>query len=238
MSGEQTDVTKLMLILEKAQNKALLDVLTKLSKSQINDDPQAFIDLHYPQHNGCLSPQISAIVEQKVAPFVDNKKLSDNATVALMVTFSPDPSHELGFFDLNKLAQKLCKPTKGVRSAVYCIEQRGMVEEEMGMGAHFHALLNLAAGQQMAQPARQITRICKMFAKYQTTSTHYLQVKKVSLEKLEDKINYIKGLKEDSEKESKLVYDRLWRQQYNAPAWVGLPTQQWEDDPEDVPDDD
>lgn len=216
-------MTKLMLILEKAQNKALLDALTKLCKQQFSDDPNTMLDRWYPEHQGCLAPQISGMLEQKVAPFVDNKKLTDDKTVALMVTFSPDPSHELGFYDLDKLARKVCKPGKGITRAHYCIEQRGMVEEEMGSGAHFHALLLLNSGEQMAQPARQITRICKMFAKYQTTSTHFLQVKKVSMEKYRDKLDYIKGLKDDPEKSQKLVVDKLWRSQYDAPSYAVLP---------------
>lgn len=234
MSGEQTDVTKLMLILEKAQNKALLDVLTKLAKQQISEDPQNCLDLWFPEHNGCLSPQVQQILEAKVAPFVDNKKLKDHQTYGLMVTFSPDPALELGFYELDKMARKLCKLSKGIIRAYYCIEQRGMVEEEMGMGAHFHALLqlNILDGGQMAQPARQITRICKMFAKYQTTSTHFLQVKKVSLEKFNSKKDYIRGYKVDADKEQKVVLDRLWRKQYVAPNYVRIGE---DDDREDDP---
>lgn len=221
--AEQNDITKLTGLLEKAQHKAILDAFTKLCKSQFNEDPQTMLDRWFPEHSGCVEPQVSQLLEEKISPFVDNKKLDDQKTCALMVTFSPDPSLQLDFLQLDKLAMKLGKPSKGLQACNYVIEQRGVIEEEAGLGAHFHALLLLNSSEQMGQPARQITRICKMFAKYQTTSTHYLQVKKVSKEKYFSKLEYIRGEKDEPEKQIKVGVDKLWRSQYNAPDYVVVP---------------
>jgi len=220
--SEVTDISLLSELLDKAVKKAVYDGLLKVCKDQMKDDPQAFVDKFFPKNEGCLSPQISQMEQSKIAPYSSNKKLTDDATVALLVTFSPDPSLQLDFLQLDGLARKLCKPSKGVEHSIYSIEQRSVVEEEAGAGAHFHAVLVLNKKEQMGQPARQMRRIVNMFASYQTTTTHFLQVKKVSKEKLIDKIAYVSGDKVDEEKMAKVAIDRLWRESYSAPDFVEL----------------
>lgn len=217
---EESDITKLTTLQLKAVAKAVHDMLVKQSKLEIADDPQAFIDKWYPNHEGCISDQIGAIAAQKTAPYTSNKKLSDKDAAALMVTFSPDPSLGLDYLQLNTLATKLCKLSKGVCESMFVIEQRGVDIMSMGTGAHFHALLILNKKEPMGEPARQTDRAVKMFVKYKTTTTHFLDVKRVSSSKLQEKIDYVMGHKNDPEKQLKTVIDYEWRKKYDAPPFI------------------
>lgn len=194
----------------KALRKTVYNMYMSKYKNEFAEDPHEFMERYLPGHQA--TEDIDEIVEHSNAVYISNKQLSPILTFGLMVTFSPDPTHELGGNDLNKIATKLCKPTKGIRNAIWCIEQRGENDLDMGHGAHFHALLYLNKDEQMGEPGKQTARIVRQLKQYQTKSTHFLQIKRVGLAKLDDKKSYIMGDK-DNDKNAKLYYDKAWRSQ-------------------------
>ena len=138
-----------------------------------------------------------------------------------MVTFSPDPSHNLDYTQMSALALKVIKPGKGIISGIYSIENRDY-DEQGPIGIHFHALIYLDKSQQMGEVGKQVRRIVKMLEKYKTTTTHFLDIKNVSMEKASEKEEYIKGDKTDPEKQEKVLMDQDWRKQVNIPDYVEL----------------
>lgn len=157
---------------------------------------------------------ISSNIEHKEQAYCSNTKLSSGETWALMVTFRPDPGLEILHPELYKIALKLCKPLKGIREAIFCIEQSGTTEQDSGIGQHFHALikLNKHDDPQNAERARHVRRIIQQLKKYQTKTTHFLDIKFVSARKISDKISYIKGDKYDEAKAQNMIITKQWRE--------------------------
>jgi len=215
----QDNQDKIIETRQKAALKAVSDFYVKYYKQKLAEDPVEFFDLHFPGH--LEKPFLEDYQQKTNDRYVSNKQLSPQDTVALMVTFSPDPKHQLGPYDLAKFCTKICKPTKGVSKSIWTIEQRGSLEVDMGTGPHFHLVIVLNKNEQMGQPSRQTTRITKMLEKYQTATSHFLDIKRVSEKKLPEKWDYIKGIKND-DKNEKVQIDYLWREQLNIPHYTEL----------------
>lgn len=144
-------------------------------------------------------------------------KLSAQDTVALFVTFSPnEETLKITSVQIFELALKICKPVNGTLESMFCMEQRGLTEEEVNknVGVHFRALIVLDKRHQGGERGRQVTRITNILKKYQTT-THLLQIKFVSSDTLQSKIDHIMGNKEKSNKEQNMVITRIWREKNN-----------------------
>lgn len=206
---------------QRAIRKVVYEAYAKMYKSEFKDDPQTFIDSYLPGHLNAFDSDMEKVSMAANAAYHSNLKLSSKDTVALMVTFSPDPSLSLDYQEQSKLAHKIIKPSKGIKYGIYTIENRDY--DELGpIGTHFHALIILNKEEQMGEVSRQVRRIIKLLEKYKTTTTHFLDIKNVSKEKLQDKIDYIKGKKVDPEKQTKVAMDHEWKIENGIPIYVEL----------------
>jgi len=194
------------------------DALVKVYKKELESDPQQYLDNYFEGHQGAYSSEFQKIGDQTLAPYISNKKLKPEDIVAIMVTFSPDPEHDLTFSDLYKLALKVCKKTKGIKESYFTVEQRGEDIEDCGLGGHFHAMIVLNKDEQMGEPSRQERAILSKLKKFETTSPRFLDIKRVSLDKLPEKLDYITGKKYDEDKFNKMEMDKYWRKTQNPPA--------------------
>lgn len=207
----------------KAIEKVIYDSYLKLYKDEASSDLKEFFDTYLPSHGA--EGDIEKMNKKEVERYQSNLQLTPQKTKALMVTFSPDEKLNLNVGDLKKIAIKLTKPNEGIKSYILSIEQRGETEEEMGVGMHFHAVLELNKETQSGEVTRQVKRIVSQLGKYRTKTDHFLQIKRVSEDKFEDKWNYCMQSKSDPTKERKMEIDDIWRQQNGIKSqYYSLPT--------------
>jgi len=209
-----TNVEIVAQIKSKVINKVVHDTLLEIYRDEAKHDFQIFMDTYLPDHNS--NHEIDKVNAKVSERYQSNLKLTPLSTHALMVTFSPDPEHsQLSVPELKILAHKLCKPLSGITNTIYALEQRGSTEDEIGIGPHFHALLLLDKSNQNGEVTRVVKRIVSLLGKYRTKTDHFLDIKRVSAAKIEEKILYISGKKWDKEKQSKINMDEIWRQEHH-----------------------
>lgn len=125
------------------------------------------------------------------------------------ITINPKPDVKLDLF--LKLLANFCK-RKPVYDFLYTIEQRGETEEDCGKGIHSHLLLTW--DKSMSKKVRQyagetFNRIIG------SNNNNIININKIIREYYNDKIDYMNGLKWDSEKDQKLKMDLIFRQKNN-----------------------
>lgn len=205
---------------DKAVKKVVYDQFVKLYKSQVEDDPEKFFSLHVEKEAAmAFDMQLSAITNDSNNRYQSNIQLTPQKTVALFVTFAPEDD---AVRDWSKIIKKVIKPNKGVKKIYAVIEQRSEDLECPDIhGIHMHILYVLDKDDQNGQLARQAKRVRSMLEQYRTQTDHFLDIKRVSQEKLDDKISYIYGKKTDETKHAKLLVDTAWREQMRYPQyWV------------------
>lgn len=205
----------------RAIKKIVYEKYLDLYKDEAKQDLQKFFDDHVPGHGA--DSDLEKMNKKEIERYQANTKLSPQNTVALLVTFSPDEKLNMTIAQMKALGCKLTKPNKGIKHWCYTLEQRGEIEEEMGIGIHIHAILELNKEDQSGEVSRQVRRIVTLFQKYRTKTDHFLQIKRVSAEKLDEKWDYVQGNKFDYDKDAKMRIDEIWREQNNiAPNYLGL----------------
>lgn len=181
----------------RAQQEGIVSLLEKRFPDMLPSDRQFFSDI------------------DQLAQTRKWGKLSAKDTVALFVTFSPEPGTITGSQIQLLIFPWLTKNHKGISSWIYCVEQSGTLQEQNeGYHPHAHILLQLNKSHQCGEREKVRDRIVSKFSSFRTKSDNFLQIKAVSQNKLEDKIGYIKGIKYE-EKTSQLEADRVWRKKLN-----------------------
>lgn len=160
--------------------------------------------------------------EESVEGYYSNTKLRPKDTVALMITFNPDPKHDMSPHKLLELGEKVIKLTSGVKESYLAIEQSGTIEgENLGINSHFHAILILDKTSQSGEIKRVGRRVINILEPYKTKTTRFLDIKLVSQDRLQDKILYLNGDK-DEHKLPACDGDVVWREENKIPQIIHL----------------
>jgi len=125
------------------------------------------------------------------------------------LTVNPKPDVKLDLF--LKLLGNFVK-RKPVVDFVYTIEQRGETESECGKGFHSHILLTWDSS--MSSKVRQYSG--ETFKRIiGSNNNKIININRIPKEFYQDKLDYMNGLKWDSEKESKIKMDLIFREKNN-----------------------
>lgn len=188
--------------LEKSQA-----VVSKLSGSQIY---QSYLELSERLDQGDLTLDMDAFA----IAFDGVMKLKKTAIRELVleepelyfITVNPKPDITLDA--LLKHVHNFCS-RKSVRDFYYSIEQRGETEETMGTGIHSHILLkwNKKENKYIKQ---FLFESCKRIVG--SNIPQILNIRRITQNVYQDKLDYLNGIKWDSEKDLKIKYDIKYRE--------------------------
>jgi len=134
------------------------------------------------------------------------KLLKSDSPELYFITVNPKPGTTLDM--LMKHIHNFCS-RKSVRDYLYSIEQRGETEETMGDGIHSHILLkwNKKDNKYIKQ---FLYESCKRIVG--SNMPQILNVRRITNEVYQDKIDYLNGIKWDAEKDLKIKYDIKFRE--------------------------
>jgi len=204
----------------RAADKVLYDLYVAAFKDKASQDLEQFMQDYFPK-NTC-GGDLDMLRRKEDQQYTRNySQLTPQDTVGLMVTFSPSEECNFTVGSLTRLALKVCKRHIGIKSSGFVLEQRGETEEEMGMGAHFHALIELDKTVPAGERARETRRIKDYLKRYRTTTDHFLEIKAVSAKSWPNKVAYCHGEKQE-EKGEKLRIDEIWRGLNNVPYYFDV----------------
>lgn len=128
------------------------------------------------------------------------------------ITISPKPNTE---FDDFKTSIEECINWIFMEEGIYAYEQRGGNDKECGNGFHVHIILI----KYNVKPKTLYKRLLSKFQKFcepkNGSYENVINVRQKRSEFLQDKLDYIRGLKHDDDKPEKVYQDKIWRQKLN-----------------------
>lgn len=170
-------------------------------------------------HSRSLSRQYTqeernAIIAE-LKSFIYGSKKVDNFYF-MTINFKPDLDLDQCLKALDRVAQRAF-----IKEYHYSIEQRGSTDLTRGEGIHSHWMVHTS------KPLSEFKRdLFNTLKKYLGNQRH-LDVRKYPLEYKADKLDYLKGLKWDPEKEDKVKQDILFRQEnFLEDIYTNAPTPQ------------
>jgi hypothetical protein len=125
------------------------------------------------------------------------------------ITVNPKPDVDLDI--ILKSIQNFCH-RKAVRDYQFSIEQRGETEEEIGKGIHSHILLKWERKQNKYIKQFLIESVKRLVGNY---SSSIINIRRITSDIYQDKLDYLNGLKWDKEKDQKIKMDKLFREKNN-----------------------
>jgi len=116
---------------------------------------------------------------------------------------------------LNRITDLLSR-RKWIKQCYYSIEQRSSVEGERYTGVHSHLLVvSECPVKTVKRPAQAHREIYSWFlSKYPSINKPAIDLKTFPMSYYDDKLDYIKGLKDDPDKDSKIAQDVLFRSKF------------------------
>lgn len=135
------------------------------------------------------------------------KKIKEDTKPFYFITINPKPDT-----DFKEFVAKVntIRNLSWISKMYWVFEQRGDSHASKGKGFHSHILLEKfdnEMGKIKSQMRRMFKDMCSQ--PYENTINVYQKKR----EWLEDKLEYIKGNKTDSEKPEKVIIDKLWREE-------------------------
>jgi len=127
------------------------------------------------------------------------------------ITFNPKP--DITLEQLRKFTDKLLSK-KWITDAIYSYEQRGETLEDCGKGIHMHILIH-RNNFKTTHAKREIYNTFKSYTGISKDIFDKNCFKAIPYSWGEDKVEYLKGNKWDSEKDSKIKIDAEFRQKNN-----------------------
>lgn len=100
-----------------------------------------------------------------------------------------------------------------IQNALYVYEQRGETLEDMGKGYHFHAIIEKPHKKSYNHMVRELSSSGNRYC--DTSNFHFFNIKNISQEEKERKVEYITGRKADVAKHLKQDMDIIWRLKVN-----------------------
>lgn len=125
------------------------------------------------------------------------------------ITVNPKPEATLEI--ILKSIQNFCN-RKAVIDYHYTLEQRGESEHEIGMGIHAHLLLKWHKGQNKYVKQFLIESCKRIVGNH---SNNILNIRRITSDIYQDKLDYLHGLKWDKDKDLKIKFDKLFREKNN-----------------------
>lgn len=125
------------------------------------------------------------------------------------ITVNPKPEAQLEI--IMKSIQNFCN-RKAVRDYHYTVEQRGESELEIGKGIHAHMLLkwdrkhNKYVKQFLIESCKRIVG---------NHNNNILNIRRITPDIYQDKLDYLNGLKWDKDKDLKIKFDKIFREKNN-----------------------
>lgn len=153
-----------------------------------------------------FSLEVEALIERTEKDILNKKFMKVDY---YFITVNPKPDIKLDVFlkHINNFIKR-----KPVINYYYTIEQRGESEAECGKGFHSHILVYW--DQKMSKKVRQYAG--ESFKRViGANNNHIININKIPKEYLQDKLDYMNGLKWDPEKDLKLKIDILFREKNN-----------------------
>lgn len=213
------DPQEITSINDRAIKKVLYDNFLAYHKHKFQADPAAYLQLYVqPESHAAYEQEILGIVDIVEGEYQSNKKLTPQKTVALMVTFRPEDTVVVDWIAVKNW---FLKPNKGHKKVIVSIEQSSPNPEEI-YGVHIHAIIILNKDEPAGEVARYARRIVDKLKSYKTKTTKFLDIKRVSQDSLEEKINYVKGDKYLAEKGPAMQVTDDWRLEMGYLPWWEL----------------
>jgi len=125
------------------------------------------------------------------------------------ITVNPKPGVELPI--IMKTVQNFCN-RKAVIDYHYTYEQRGESEQELGKGIHCHMLI-LWNKKQNKYLKQFLKESCGRIVG--STNNNILNIRRITPDVYQDKLDYLNGLKWDKEKDEKIKMDKIFREKNN-----------------------
>lgn len=125
------------------------------------------------------------------------------------ITVNPKPDVDIQL--VLKCVLNFCK-RKAVKDYHFSIEQRGESEEEIGKGIHSHILVKWDRKQNKYVKQFLIESVKRLVGNY---SPAILNIRRITSDIYQDKLDYLDGKKWDEEKDIKIKWDKIYRERNN-----------------------
>lgn len=152
------------------------------------------------------SQVFSAVMEHKKKYL---KSLVKEEPEIYWITVNPMPEAKLDI--ILKSLQNFTN-RKAVRDYHYTIEQRGESEHEIGKGMHAHLLLKWDRRQNKYVKQFLIESCKRIVGNY---SHNILNIRRITPDIYQDKLDYLQGKKWDKDKDLKIKFDKVFRDKNN-----------------------
>lgn len=205
--GKETD----MLEYDDSIIEANLRVLNNQCK--LKAFKKALTDMYYQQtmneiRNGKLDIK-------EVKEVYENLKKEDDKRLGNVIFITVNPRPDVSMVESKKVVEKIVKK-KWVVDYMYVVEQRGIVESEMGKGHHYHLLIWREDGKKPSEIVREIRNTCKTICSVDNPSI--LNIKNCKDEDIPKRVGYMigdKSVRDDPTKADKQSIDVVWREKNN-----------------------
>jgi len=149
--------------------------------------------------------------------YVQRNEEIKNKTKYIFLTINPNPNITL--MEFIRCMEKLMSKQWMTRY-LYVFEQRGETEADVGKGFHFHAIIekptNKSYQHMMRELASSANKMCD------TSNFHFYNVKNISEEEKNRKVEYITGRKADIAKHLKQDMDIIFRTKNNLLSYYNI----------------
>lgn len=201
---------------EIAKSKERQEVVRKVIKRRVQKEGAVKA---FTQIDGYLPSEFQKFCEEhdKNAEHDMWGKTPAEKVVAFFVTLSPEPGSATAY-QLHALMKQI-SVKKGTAHMIWSIENYGAKSEH----PHAHALVYLNKLNQGGEPKRMWNAIQAVCKNYTKKTPYALQITGTSQKKCPDKVNYIKGLKVDKEKQKQVEKDKIWRKELDLQDWYMHP---------------
>lgn len=149
--------------------------------------------------------------------YIQKKEEIKNKTKYIFLTINPNPNINLKEF-ISITTKLMSKPW--ITIYLYVYEQRGETEAEVGKGFHFHAIIEKPTNKSYAHMMRELASSANKLC--DTSNFHFYNVKNISEEEKERKIEYITGRKADVAKHLKQDMDIIFRRDNNLLSYYNI----------------
>lgn len=135
----------------------------------------------------------------------------------IFLTINPNPHITLQDF-IKTCEKMMSKPW--IQNYLYVYEQRGETLEDCGKGFHFHAIIEKPSNKSYKHIVREMSssanRLCD------TSNYHFYNLKNITEEEKERKIQYITGRKADTSKHAKQDMDIPFRERNKLLSYYNI----------------
>lgn len=149
--------------------------------------------------------------------YIQKQEEIKNKTKYIFLTINPNPNINLKEF-ISITTKLMSKPW--ITTYLYVYEQRGETEADVGKGFHFHAIIEKPTNKSYAHMMRELASSANKLC--DTSNFHFYNVKNISEEEKERKIEYITGRKADVEKHLKQDMDIIFRKNNNLLSYYNI----------------